>query len=111
MEIESRIQDDVLILTPKAERLDANCTVVFKERMHALSVTHKGQVRLDMSGIQFMDSSGLGALVAAMKGLGHGRRLELADCTQPVMRVLTLTRMDRVFVLCDSGAPSQGTAA
>ncbi|MEM7709368.1 MAG: STAS domain-containing protein [Pseudomonadota bacterium] len=111
MDVESRTEDDLLILTPKSERLDASGTVEFKEHVHTLSADHGGRVMLDMADIRFLDSSGLGALVAVMKALGQGRRLELANCAPAVMRVLTLTRMDRVFVLRDPGAPSHGTAA
>ncbi|MEM7488416.1 MAG: STAS domain-containing protein [Pseudomonadota bacterium] len=111
MDIDCRTEDDVLILTPQGERLDANCTVAFKERVHALTAGHPDRVMIDMGAVQFLDSSGLGALVAVMKGLGQGRRLELANCADSVTRVLALTRMDRVFVMHDDATPSRGNAA
>ncbi|MEM8824547.1 MAG: STAS domain-containing protein [Pseudomonadota bacterium] len=111
MEIESRLEDDVLVLTPQEKRLDANGTVAFKERVHELSAGHGGRLLLDMVNIQFLDSSGLGALVAVMKSLGEGRELELSNCAPAVMRVLTLTRMDRIFLLRDGAASPHGTAA
>ena len=55
-----------------------------------------------MARVEFLDSSGLGALVAVMKMLDGGRRLELANCGLIVRKVLTLTRMDSVFVLHDT---------
>jgi anti-sigma B factor antagonist len=52
-----------------------------------------------MSAVDFLDSSGLGAVVAAMKQAGTGRRLELAGLTNLVAKVFSLTRMDTVFVI------------
>jgi anti-sigma B factor antagonist len=97
MEIEGRMMDDLLVLRPEGPRLDASGTVAFKDRMRVLTEAHEGRVMVDMTEIEFLDSSGLGALVAVMKTLGSGRVLELAGCAEPVQRVLALTRMDRVF--------------
>lgn len=101
MEIQRRMVDDILVLRPEGPRLDASGTVAFKERMRVLTDVHEGRVIVDMSDIEFLDSSGLGALVAVMKMLGTGRVLELAGCADPVQRVLALTRMDRVFRIQD----------
>ena len=67
--------------------------------MRAVLQGFGGRVLLDMERIEFLDSSGLGALVGVMKMLDRGRRLELAACGTVVRKVLTLTRMDSVFVL------------
>jgi anti-sigma B factor antagonist len=104
MEFESRIQGDTMIILVDRARLDANVAVLFKERFRALTADHDGPVMLDMSRVDFLDSSGLGALVAAMKTLEDGRRLALAGCGDAIRRVLSLTRMDRVFDLHD-GVP------
>jgi anti-sigma B factor antagonist len=53
---------------------------------------------MDLASVTFMDSSGLGAMVAALKSL-DGRRLELCGLTGAVDKVFTLTRMDKVFVI------------
>ena len=52
---------------------------------------------LDLSGVIFIDSSGLGAVVAAMKQLNGVRKLDLAGLTSNVDKVFRLTRMDTVF--------------
>lgn len=97
MKIDSRMEGDLLLLSVDDTRIDAAGAVTFKERMRALMAGHDGPVAIDMSQVQFLDSSGLGALVAVMKMLGGGRRLGLRGCGGAVARVLTLTRMDRVF--------------
>ncbi len=80
-----------------ARRIDAAGAVRFKDEMRRLTEGGSGDVLLDLSAVEFLDSSGLGALVSAMKALGVGRRLDLAGLTPPVFRVIRLTRMDTVF--------------
>jgi len=57
----------------------------------------EGPVILDLGKVDFIDSSGLGAIVAAMKHLGNERRLHLAGLLPNVDRVFRLTRMDTIF--------------
>ena len=47
--------------------------------------------------VAFLDSSGLGAVVAARKLLGAGRALDLAGLQPAVEQVMVLTRMNTVF--------------
>lgn len=99
MEISSAVHGDILALTIEEARLDAAAALPFKERMRAAAGAHPGRVVIDMRRVEFLDSSGLGALVAGMKLLDGDRRLELARCGPIVEKVLRLTRMDSVFVL------------
>lgn len=53
---------------------------------------------LDMTGIEFVDSSGLGALVGCLKAARQaGGDLRIANAGPQVRMVLELTGMDRVF--------------
>ena len=54
---------------------------------------------LDLSRVGFLDSSGLGAVVAVMKLIGPNRKLELAGLTPNVDKVFRLTRMDSIFTI------------
>ncbi|MGB3687908.1 MAG: STAS domain-containing protein [Jannaschia helgolandensis] len=110
MKIERRIADDLLILTLQDTRIDAAGAVPFKEAVRQMVQDFDDRVMIDMTRIEFLDSSGLGALVAIMKMLGGARRLELANCGTIVRKVLTLTRMDSVFILHDA-APTAGRSA
>lgn len=56
------------------------------------------RVLVDLSGVSFMDSSGLGVLVGSLKrSRERGGDLALACGEGPVLRVLTITGLDRVF--------------
>jgi anti-sigma B factor antagonist len=93
---------DTRIVTVNAERIDAAVAIQFKEDMRTQTASATDRVILDLSEVKFIDSSGLGAIVAAMKQLGEGRRLDLAGLTPLVDKVLRLTRMDTVFTLFPS---------
>lgn len=111
MRIDGAMEGDVLVLRVGETRIDAASAVTFKERVRTLIAGHDGPVTIDMARVDFLDSSGLGALVAVMKMLGGDRRLCLRDCSTVVGRVLSLTRMDRVFDLEPRTGPAGRDAA
>ena len=90
------------IITVKADRIDAAVAIQFKENMRTETEGGPERVILNLSEVSFIDSSGLGAIVAAMKQLGAERRLDLAGLTPMVEKVFRLTRMDTVFTLFPS---------
>jgi anti-sigma B factor antagonist len=85
------------ILKVEESRIDASVAIAFKDRFRDLVSGSSGDVILDLSRVDFIDSSGLGAIVAARKLLGGDRKLELAGLTPAVDKVMTLTRMHTVF--------------
>lgn len=105
---------DMLLVRVAEPRLDAAIAIQFKEAMRSLAADGPPRVVLDLGQVGFLDSSGLGAVVAVMKALGPGRHLELAALTAPVARVFRLTRMDTIFTIhpeAPQGAAAAGTAA
>lgn len=98
MNLISKMQGDVLVLTPDSERIDAAGALYLKDQFRAATEGKTARVVMDLSGVTFMDSSGLGAIVSALKLL-EGRKLELAGLTPVVEKVFKLTRMDQVFII------------
>ncbi|MCR8724971.1 STAS domain-containing protein [Frigidibacter sp. ROC022] len=103
--------DGGLAVRFEGARIDAAGAIDFKDGMKALTGSESGRVVLDLGQVGFIDSSGLGAIVAVMKQLGPGRRLELAGLTPAVAKVFRLTRMDDVFRIHDSVAAACSDAA
>ena len=101
MQLQSEQVNNVLVIHAAQDRIDAACAIQFKDGMRDLTQSAQGRVVLDMSQVAFIDSSGLGAIVAAMKALGPARKLELAGLTQTVQKVFRLTRMDTIFQIHD----------
>ncbi|MBS0125134.1 STAS domain-containing protein [Thetidibacter halocola] len=87
------------IVTVDVDRIDAAVAIEFKDQMRAAIADSDGRVVLDLSRVGFVDSSGLGAIVAAMKLMPTGRKLELAGLTENVDKVFRMTRMDSIFTI------------
>lgn len=97
--LSSTIQDETRIISVNADRIDAAMAIQFKDDMRTETAEGPDRVVLDLSRVDFIDSSGLGAIVASMKQLGRNRRLDLAGLTPTVQKVFRLTRMDTIFTL------------
>lgn len=74
-----------------------------REKLVELIDAGNDRIVVDLEGVGFMDSTGLGSLVAGLKRIRE-RDGELAIvCTkEPVLKVLGITGLDRVFPVHDS---------
>jgi anti-sigma B factor antagonist len=102
MGLTSTTTEGAQIITVHSERIDAAIAIQFKEDMRRETESDATRIILDLAGVEFIDSSGLGAIVASMKQIGNERRLDLAGLQPVVEKVFRLTRMDTVFRLFDS---------
>jgi anti-sigma B factor antagonist len=50
--------------------------------------------------LEFIDSSGLGALLSVLKRMPKGSELLVCRLNEAVTNMFLLTRMDRVFTIC-----------
>ena len=77
-------------------------------RMHLGEVVRQdggSDVVVDLCAVSFVDSTGLAALLNALRRLTRARRrLALACPEGPVLRVLRLTRLDSTFWVYDSAS-------
>jgi anti-sigma B factor antagonist len=111
MQLTCATHNNINVITVEDNRIDAASAVRFKDEMRSLTEDGPAQVVLDLSGVAFVDSSGLGAIVASMKQMGDGRRLDLAGLTPDVAKVFRLTRMDSIFVIHEDMAAALQRAA
>lgn len=104
MQLDYNDTQGLRIVTVGEARIDAAVAIAFKDRMRELCIDGPERIVLDMTQVGFIDSSGLGAVVASMKQLGKGKNLELAGLSPAVRKVFKLTRMDTVFTIHASAA-------
>jgi len=97
MDLNSTYHNDINIITVNEARIDAPVAIKFKDAVRSLTETGPDHVILDLSQVSFVDSSGLGAIVASKKQIGHARQMDLAGLTGDVEKVFRLTRMDSIF--------------
>ena len=61
------------------------------------------RIVVDLQGVSFMDSTGLGTLVGGLKRVKeHEGTLALVCTSRPVLRVLSITGLNNVFPVYDS---------
>lgn len=99
MNLLSELVDGTQVVRVDEERIDAAVAIHFKDRMRELAAEAGNRLILDLGRVTFVDSSGLGAIVAVMKFLAPACRLELAALTPNVSKVFHMTRMDTVFAI------------
>jgi anti-sigma B factor antagonist len=90
----------VTVVRPVGERLDIEVASDFRAML--LSLIEQGHRRLvvDLTDVSFIDSSGLGALVSALKTLKRsdvGGDVRLARVQAQVVSLLEIIRLNRVF--------------
>lgn len=99
MQLQTQTRPKVISVTVLEDRIDAATAIQFKEKMREVTRDGPACVVLDLARVQFLDSSGLGAIVAVKKLLGPDRALELSGLTPTVEKVFRLTRMDSIFTI------------
>lgn len=99
MQFEHSQQNDVLIITPEGESLDAYGAAEFKTKVVELIQTNSmNRVVFDLHQLQFIDSSGLGSLLSVLRVLhSHGGDLKLACMNKPVRTMFELVSMHKIF--------------
>lgn len=89
---------DTVTLVKVEEELDARNAQQAKDFFKGLVNDGHEQVVVDLSGLTFVDSSGLGALVTGLKAARQvNGDVRLCSLTGPVKSIFELTRLFRVF--------------
>ncbi|WP_423143000.1 STAS domain-containing protein [Parablastomonas sp. CN1-191] len=97
----------VLEITVPDERIDAAAAPAFKQAMSDALGSSTRRLVLDMSQVQFVDSTGLGVLVSLLKQMGEGGRIAVVGAAPGVRRLFQITRLDSLFVLADDAASAR----
>ncbi len=104
MKLVKKHDSDWTVIQVEASRIDAAVSITFKDLMRQEVADEDGPVFVDLTAVSFIDSSGLGAIVAVRKMLGEARDMALGGLSPDVEKVFRLTRMDRVFAI-HKGSP------
>jgi anti-sigma B factor antagonist len=79
-------------------RMNAITAPVMKARAQELIAAGRVEIACDLSGVGFLDSSGLSALVSILKATReHGGCLKLAGLNEQVARIFKLTNARSLF--------------
>ena len=100
--IETTNVREIAVITLKVKRLDASAAPAFKQAVLKVIDSGENRLVLDLAGVEFVDSSGLGAMVAILKSLGGRGAMAVCNASTSVLGLFRLTRMDKVFSIVSS---------
>lgn len=89
----------VAVIAPRIKRLDAQVAPAFKQAVVALVEAGDTRIVFDLQQVEFVDSSGLGALVAVLRAIGGRGAMAVCNMHAAVATLFKLTRMDKVFAI------------
>jgi anti-sigma B factor antagonist len=97
MEITLRDEGNITVLGLKG-RLDMATGSALKEQMKKLFEKDKTSIHLNLNDVEFINSSGLGALVSIMKEIRLRKgRLTLSNLANYVREIFEITQLSHIF--------------
>lgn len=86
-----------------AGEIDVYTAPVLREELARLADAGHNDLVVDLTGVPFMDSTGLGVLVGALKRVKtHGGELSLVIDQEKVLKVFRITALTQVFPIFET---------
>jgi anti-sigma B factor antagonist len=90
-------EGNVVVVSLSGDALDASCVDKFRSEIGPI-IDKSMAVVLDFSGLKFVDSSGIGALLSCLrKSSAQGGEIRLSGLLPNVRSLFELVRLDRLF--------------
>ena len=101
LEVETRPGDGLVQVLLRGE-LDLSTVEKVEAELGAVAAREEKLVVLDLSGLSFLDSTGLRLMVTAdQRAQKDGRRLVIVKGPEPVQRVFSITKLDETLDMVD----------
>ncbi len=108
MQLQQKTVSGILVVRPLERRIDAAAATDFKQKLGDWIDAGNRRIVLNLSEVDFIDSSGLGAIISGLKRIGNDGSLVICGVRETVMSLFRLTRMDRVFNIFPSEEEALG---
>ena len=103
MKLTDREIQDIVILEPKGKIMGGPDASLLHDKLYELIETNKKKIVIDLAGVDWMNSTGLGILISSYTTLrNHEGDLKLANVTEKIKSLLTITKLVTVFEAHDS---------
>jgi len=103
MKLTHREENGVVIIEPKGKIMGGPESTELHDLLHDLIDQNKNQVVIDLSKVDWMNSTGLGLLISGLTTLRKsGGELKLANVTEKIQSLLTITKLITIFKSYDS---------
>jgi anti-sigma B factor antagonist len=105
LNINERQAGDVTVLDMSGKITIGEGSVALRTAIRRLLEEGKKRILLNLSGISYIDSSGIGELVSSYTAINkEGGQLKLLNLTQKIQDLLTITKLLTVFDVYDNEA-------
>jgi anti-sigma B factor antagonist len=105
MEIAERTVQDVTVLDLKGKMTLGEGDEMLKDRINSLLASNKKKLVLNLEGVPYIDSAGLGEIVRTYTTVSRqGGSLKLLNLTKRIEDLLSITKLLTVFDTFDSEA-------
>ena len=105
MEIVERTVSDVTVLDLKGKMTLGEGDELLKDKLNSLLSGGKKKLLLNLEGVPYIDSAGLGEIVRAFMTVSReGGKLKLLNLTKRIEDLLSITKLLTVFETFDSEA-------
>jgi anti-sigma B factor antagonist len=103
MKIKEKIEDHVAVLSLSGKMMGGPETTALHDHIRGLMNDGINRVVIDLGGVKWINSSGLGVLMAAMTTLKNDDgQMKLANVTEKVESLLMITQLMRIFETYDT---------
>ena len=98
MKLTDRLANDVVVLEPKGKIMGGPDATMLHDKLHDYIDQDKKKVVIDLSKVEWMNSTGLGILISGLTTMrNNGGELKLAGITDKIESLLTITKLITVF--------------
>jgi anti-sigma B factor antagonist len=105
MEIAERTAGDVTILDVAGKMTLGEGDEILKDKVHSLSLQGRKKIVLNLAGVPYIDSAGLGEIVRTYTTVSReGGSLKLLGLTKRITDLLSITKLLTVFETYDNEA-------
>ena len=105
LDVNERQAGDVTILDLSGEVRIGDSSVALRDSIRKLADTGKNKVLLNLAGVKYIDSSGIGELIANYTTISRqGGQLKLLSLTDRIQNLLVITKLLTVFDSYDNEA-------
>ena len=98
----TELTNDILKIEPDIARIDAAVAGKFKEILFEKIENGVNNIILDLNKVKFIDSSGLGVIVATYKKLKVNGKLVILTKSQAILTMFKITRLEKVLNIVNS---------
>jgi anti-sigma B factor antagonist len=103
MEIDERAAGNVTVLVVKGELKLGEGLALLKDKVHSLLHQGRKHILVDLGGVTYIDSSGIGELASAFTSVAKaGGSIKLLNLTKRVRDLLAITKLLTVFDTFDT---------